>query len=70
MRSDSAKPASPGLCTVPPVLWLGAFVLAASLAGCVLMIILGARHSDEALPTAGGEIVHMPLARPTDSKLP
>jgi hypothetical protein len=53
-----------------PVLWLGAFVLAASLAGCVLMIILGARHSDEALPTAGGEIVHMPLARPTDSKLP
>ena len=69
MRSESAKAASPGLRTVP-VLWLGAFVLAASLAGCVLMIILGARHPDEALPTAGGEIVHMPLARPTDSKLP
>ena len=69
MRSDSAKAASPRLSSVP-VLWLGAFVLAASLAGCVLMIILGARHSDEALPTAGGEIVHMPLARPTDSKLP
>ena len=46
-----------------PVVWLGALVFAASLAGCVLMIVLGARHADEALPT-GGELLKMPLAEP------
>jgi len=46
-----------------PVAWLGALLFAASLAGCLLMIVLGARHPDEALPT-GGEIMKMPLARP------
>ena len=29
-----------------PVLWLGAAILAASLAGCVWMIVLGSRHAD------------------------
>lgn len=29
-----------------PVLWLGAIVFVASLAGCVWMIVLGARHAD------------------------
>lgn len=48
-----------------PVLWLGMLLFAASLAGCVLMIVLGARHADESLPTAGGEVAHMPLARPS-----
>jgi len=47
-----------------PVLWLGALLFAASLAGCVLMIVLGSRHADVPLPTAGGEIMKMPLARP------
>jgi hypothetical protein len=46
------------------VLWLGALFFVASLAGCVLMIVLGARHADAPLPTAGGEILKMPLARP------
>jgi hypothetical protein len=32
-----------------PVLWLGAVVFVASLAGCVWMIALGARHADEAV---------------------
>jgi hypothetical protein len=47
-----------------PVLWLGMLLFAASLAGCILMIVLGARHRDEPLPTAGGEVAHMPVARP------
>jgi hypothetical protein len=42
------------------VAWLGALLFAASLGGCVLMIVLGARHADEALPT-GGELMKMPL---------
>jgi hypothetical protein len=28
------------------------------------MIVLGARHADAPLPTGGGEILKMPLARP------
>ncbi|HEY0233321.1 MAG TPA: hypothetical protein VGC55_18885 [Dokdonella sp.] len=47
-----------------PVLWLGLVIFAASLAGCVWMIMLGARHADLPLPTAGGEVMKMPLARP------
>ncbi|QNK01195.1 hypothetical protein [Dyella telluris] len=30
-----------------PVVWLGAAFFAASLAGCVWMIVLGARHADQ-----------------------
>ncbi len=30
-----------------PILWLGAAIFGASLAGCVWMIVLGARHADE-----------------------
>lgn len=29
-----------------PVLWLGVAIFVASLAGCVWMIVLGARHAD------------------------
>lgn len=34
-----------------PVLWLGVAVFLASLAGCVWMIVLGARHADTPLDT-------------------
>lgn len=48
-----------------PVLWLGALIFVASLAGCVWMIVLGADNVDEALPTQGATILKMPMARPT-----
>jgi formate-dependent nitrite reductase membrane component NrfD len=48
-----------------PVLWLALGVFAASVAGCAVMLLLGARNADVPLPTAGGEIMHMPLARPS-----
>lgn len=47
-----------------PILWLGAVLLAASLGGCVMMIVLGARHADEPLPIAGGKAFKVPVARP------
>jgi len=47
-----------------PVLWLGALLFAASLGGCALMIVLGARHADPPVPTAGGEVFKVPLAKP------
>jgi len=53
-----------------PVLWLGAVLFAASLAGCVWMIVLGARHADEPLETGATEILKMPLARPVPAAKP
>ncbi|MEO7063191.1 MAG: hypothetical protein ABI082_05365 [Dokdonella sp.] len=47
-----------------PVVWLGLLLFAASLAGCVWMIVLGARHADTPVPTAGGEVFRVPLAHP------
>lgn len=47
-----------------PILWLGGLVFGATLVGCVVMIVLGVRYDDEAVPTAGSMILKMPLARP------
>lgn len=41
-----AAPARAGAWYRQPVLWMGAAILVASLAGCVWMIVLGARHAD------------------------
>lgn len=35
-----------------PVLWLGVSIFVGSLAGCVWMIVLGARHADTPLGTS------------------
>ncbi len=47
-----------------PVLWLGALLFGASLAGCVWMIVLGARHADPPVPLAGDSVFKVPLAAP------
>lgn len=49
-----------------PVAWLGVAIFAASIAGCVLMIVLAERDKDEALPTAGKQVLSVPLARSAD----
>jgi hypothetical protein len=66
MRSTPAMPADRARDAWyrQPILWLGALLLAASLGGCIGMIVLGLRHADEALPT-GGQLFKIPLARPT-----
>lgn len=35
-----------------PVVWLGVAIFAASLLGCIWMIVIGSRHQDEAIDTA------------------
>lgn len=45
LPADDA-PAQAGAWYRQPVLWLGATIFAASLAGCVWTIVLGARHAD------------------------
>ena len=71
LRSTEPAQAAPaGEWYTTPVLWLGIALFVASLAGCLMMIVLGARHVDVPLPTAGGEIMKMPLARPATSDKP
>jgi hypothetical protein len=51
-----------------PVVWLGGAIFLASIAGCVLMIVLGAAHADPPVPTPRGEILKVPLSRvPADA---
>jgi hypothetical protein len=51
-----------------PVVWLGVALFVASLAGCVLMIVLAMRHPDQS-PSAGGDVIlKMPVKRmPADT---
>lgn len=49
-----------------PILWLGAAIFFASLAGCIGMIVLGARYGDEALPVTSERLLKMPAAHSAD----
>jgi hypothetical protein len=57
-----------------PVAWLGLAIFVASLAGCIWMIVLGARHADEPVPTGvrvfkvpTNEPIAVPASAPTDA---
>ncbi|TAM19943.1 MAG: hypothetical protein EPN62_17385 [Candidimonas sp.] len=47
-----------------PVVWVGAVVLAASIAGCVWLIVVAERYADPPLPVEGLQVLTMPLTRP------
>jgi len=44
-----------------PLLWLGSFILLASLAGCAWMIVMAARYPDPPLDTGSPHSFRMPL---------
>lgn len=46
------------------IVWLGAAVFAASIAGCIWLIIVAERHADPPLPITGPQIMKVPVARP------
>ncbi|HSN01560.1 MAG TPA: hypothetical protein VLS52_11180 [Rudaea sp.] len=46
------------------IVWLGAAVFAASIAGCIWLIVVAERHADPALPITGPQIMKVPVARP------
>ncbi|MEO8857854.1 MAG: hypothetical protein ABI343_12780 [Burkholderiaceae bacterium] len=53
-----------------PIVWLGAAVLAASIAGCVWLIVVAVRYADPPLPVDGLQILKMPLTRPAQPTQP
>jgi hypothetical protein len=44
------------------ILWLGAALFAASLLGCILTIVLAARHADPTLDIRGVQLLNVPAA--------
>ena len=46
-----------------PVLWLGAAILLASIAGCIVLIMSASRYPDEPLQLSDAELLHVPIAR-------
>lgn len=46
-----------------PVVWLGAAILLASIAGCIALIISASRYPDEPVRLSDGELLHVPVAR-------
>lgn len=50
-RAEEMPPAAAGAWYRQPLLWIGALIFVASLAGCVWMIVLSARHADAPVPT-------------------
>lgn len=47
-----------------PILWLGAFILAASLAGCIWMIVLAMQNPDELTHEPERAVLGVPVSRP------
>jgi hypothetical protein len=44
-----------------PVAWLGAAILVASIAGCIVTIVLAVRHADTPIETGSGDVLKVPL---------
>lgn len=49
-----------------PLLWLCAAIFFASLAGCITMVVLASRYSDEPLPVGGERLLKMPASHARD----
>lgn len=46
-----------------PIVWLGATIFFASIAGCISMVVLASRYPDEPLPLSSDQLLKMPAAR-------
>jgi len=60
----------PGAWSRQPVVWLGALILAASIVGCVVTIVLALRFPDPPVETRGGQAMTLPLQRSADATPP
>lgn len=50
-----------------PIAWLGVAVFALSVAGCIGVIIMATRYSDEPLPVNAERVLKVPTSKPADS---
>jgi len=59
--AHASKRSAPARWYRQPVLWLGALLFAASIAGCIQLIIAASRYPDDALPAHEDRLLKMPL---------
>ncbi|MBS0212923.1 MAG: hypothetical protein JSR26_07075 [Proteobacteria bacterium] len=52
------------------IVWLGIGVFAASIAGCIWLIVVARHFDDPALPHHGTRVLDMPLAHPAQPASP
>jgi len=57
----------PGAWSRQPVVWLGALILAASIVGCVVTVVLAFRYPDPPLDARDGHAINVPLPRSADA---
>lgn len=50
-----------------PVVWLGAAIFFASIAGCISMVVLASRYPDEPLPLHTEQLLKMPAERAAET---
>ena len=53
-----------------PAVWLGALILAASIVGCVVVIVVAFRFADAPVDTGGRHAMNVPLQRSADAIAP
>lgn len=62
MKPPVAETAEAGAWHRQPVVWLGLAILLASVAGCIALMVLGARHDrDPSSAAQGGSVFGVPL---------
>jgi sugar phosphate permease len=61
LRDDVMRSRDAGAWFQQPVVWLGAAILVASIAGCIVTIVLAMRHADTPVETGSGTILKIPL---------
>lgn len=69
-RAESATATRHGAWYRQPVVWLGTLVFAASIAGCIWIIVVGVRHADVPVDTAHGSVFGVPSASLPDAQRP
>lgn len=52
-KREATEPRRAGAWYAQPIVWLGIAVFVASIAGCIWLIVVGARYEDVRLPTDG-----------------
>lgn len=65
-----ARTSARKLCSAPiyrlPIVWVAAALFAASIAGCIVTIVLALEQPDAALPNVGDRLLSVPAAHAKD----
>ncbi len=65
MPRDDERAVAPArtLRNIPPLIWIGAAILAASLAGCIWLIVVAVRHADTDVAVGSATVFKVPRER-------